>query len=78
MTDDMSVDVTSGEYLVRRDGDVLRIGTRIGEDVTWLDDVPLSLLPEAARTALDEGNGDDAALQLSLRSIAQAEAERGA
>jgi hypothetical protein len=78
MTDDMTVDVTSGEYLVRRDGDVLRIGTRNGDDVVWLDDVPLSLLPEAARTALENGDGDDSALQLSLRSIAQAEGERGA
>jgi hypothetical protein len=78
MTDDMTVDVTSGEYLVRRDGDVLKIGTRNGDDVIWLDDVPLSLLPEAARTALENGDGDDSALQLSLRSIAQAEGERGA
>ena len=78
MTDDMTVDVTSGEHLARRDGDVLKIGMRNGEDVVWLDDVPLSLLPEPARAALDRGDGDDPALQLALRSIAQAEAERGA
>jgi len=35
-------------------------------------------LPEPARAALDRGDGDDPALQLALRSIAQAEAERGA
>lgn len=78
MTDDMTVHLTSGEHLVRRDGDTLRIGTRNGENVVWLDDVPVSLLPETARTALETGDGEDAALQLALRSIAQAEAERGA
>ena len=77
MTDDMTVSGPDGEYVVRRDGDTLKIGQRIGDDVTWTDDVDVSLLPEPARAALDRGDTDDAALQLALRAVAGAEDQRG-
>ena len=77
MTDDMTVHGPDGEYVVRRDGDTLKVGQRTGDDVTWTDDVDLGLLPEPARAALDRGDTADPALQLALRAIAGAEDQRG-
>ena len=77
MTDDVTIQLDSDEYVVRREDDGLRLGRRLGGDVTWLETVDLDLLPEAARDALDRGDTSDEALITALRGVAQAEVERG-
>jgi hypothetical protein len=77
MTDDVTIQLDSDEYVVRREDDGLRLGRRMGGDVTWLETVDLDLLPEAARDALDRGDTSDEALITALRGVAQAEVERG-
>jgi hypothetical protein len=77
MTDDMTITLDSEEYVLRRDGDGLQVGRRVGGDVTWLDTVDLDLLPGPAREALDRGDTSDAALQNAVRGVAVAEVERG-
>jgi hypothetical protein len=77
MTDDLTIQLDSGEYVVRREGDGLRLGRRVGGDVTWLETVDLELLPGPAREALDRGDTADEALITALRGVAQAEVERG-
>jgi hypothetical protein len=77
MTDDMTIRLDSDEYMVRREGDGLRLGRRVGQDVTWLETVDLGLLPGPAREALDRGDASDEALLPALRGVAQAEVERG-
>ena len=67
----------SDEYVVRRDDDGLRLGRRVGSDVTWLETVDLGLLPGPAREALDRGDASDETLLTALRGITQAEVERG-
>jgi hypothetical protein len=46
-------------------------------DVAWLDTVDVSLLPAAAREALERGDSSHEALLTAVRGIAQAEEERG-
>ena len=77
MTDDMTIQLDSDEYVVRREGEGLRLGRRVGEDVTWLETVDLDLLPAPAREALDRGDASDEALLTALRGVTQAEVERG-
>jgi hypothetical protein len=77
MTDDMTIQLDGDEYVVRREGDGLRFGRRVGEDLTWLETVELDLLPGPARDALDRGDASDEALLTTLRGVAQAEVERG-
>lgn len=77
MTDDMTIRLDSDEYVVRREGEGLRLGRRLGQDVTWLETVDLGLLPVPARDALDRGDASDEALLTALRGVAQAEVERG-
>ena len=77
MTDDMTIQIDSEEYVLRQDGDGLRVGRRNGNDVAWLDTVDLDLLPGPAREALERRDTSDAALVLALRGITQAEVERG-
>ncbi len=77
MTDDMTIQIDSEEYVLRRDGDGLQVGRRNGEDVAWLDTVDLGLLPAPAREALQRGDTSDEALLTALRGITQAEVERG-
>jgi hypothetical protein len=77
MTDDLTIQLDSGEYAVRREGNGLRLGRRVGGDVTWLETVDLELLPGPAREALDRGDTADEALVTALRGVAQAEVERG-
>ena len=77
MTDDMTIQLDGEEYVLRREDAALRIGRRAGGDVTWLDAVDLSLLPEPARQALESGDTGDAALTTALRGIVQAEVKRG-
>ena len=77
MTDDLTIRLDSDEYLVRREGNGLRLGRRVGEDLAWLETVDLDLLSGPAREALDRGDATDEALLTALRGIAQAEVERG-
>jgi hypothetical protein len=77
MTDDMTIQLDSEEYVVRREDDGLRLGRRVGGDVTWLETVDLGLLPGPAREALDRGDASDETLLTALRGITQAEVERG-
>ena len=78
MTDDMTITVDSGEYVLRQDGDGLQVGRSVGGDVTWLDTVDLGLLPGPAREALENGDSSNEALLTAVRGIAQAEEDRGA
>ena len=77
MTDDMTIQVDSDEYVVRRDGDGLRVGRRMSGDVTWLETVDTDLLPSDALDALERGDSSNEALLIALRGVVQAEVERG-
>ena len=77
MTDDMTIQLDTDEYVVRREDDGLRLGRRVGQNLTWLETVDLDLLPGAAREALDREDASDEALLTALRGVAQAEVERG-
>jgi hypothetical protein len=77
MRDEMTITVDSEEYVLRREGDRLKVGRRMGDDTTWLDDVELATLPADARIALEHGNTSDGALQLALRGVVAAEVRRG-
>ena len=77
MDEEMTITVDSEEYVLRREGDSLKVGRRMGEDTAWLDDVELATLPADARIALDRGNTSDAALVLALRGVVAAEVRRG-
>lgn len=78
MTDDMTIQIDSETYVLRKDGDGLQVGRRVGGEVAWLDTVDLGLLPGPAREALDRGDSSDEALLTAVRGVAQAEIERGA
>jgi hypothetical protein len=78
MTDDMTITIDSDDYVLRRDGEGLQVGRRVGGDVAWLDTVDPELLPQAARDALERGDSSDEALLTAVRGITQAEVERGA
>ena len=77
MTDDLTIQLDADEYVVRREGASLRLGRRVGDELTWLETVDLDLLPAPAREALDRGDVSDEALLTALRGVAQAEVERG-
>lgn len=77
MSDDLTVRLDSDEYVVRREGGDVRVGRRVGEDVTWLDEIDPGLFSRPALDALDRGDSSDRALLTALRGIAQAEVERG-
>jgi hypothetical protein len=77
MTDDMTVEIDSEEYVLRPDGDSLQVGRRNGGAVTWLDAVDLGLLPAPAREALERGDTANAELLIALRGVTTAEVERG-
>lgn len=73
----MTIRLDRDEYVLRREGEGLRLGRRVGEDVAWLETVDLGLLPGPAREALDRGDSSDDALLTALRGVVQAEVERG-
>ena len=77
MSDEMTITVDSEEYLVRPEGDTLKVGRRVGGETTWLEDVDLATLPEGARSALERGDSSDQALVLALRGVVAAEVQRG-
>ena len=78
MSDDMTIEIDSETYVLRKDGEGLRVGRQVGGDVAWLETVDLGLLPGPAREALDRGDAADQALLTAVRGVTQAEAERGA
>jgi hypothetical protein len=78
MTDDMTITIDSEDYVLRRDGDGLQVGRRVGGDVAWLDTVAIELLPGPAREALERGDTSEESLLTAVRGITQAEVERGA
>jgi hypothetical protein len=77
MDEEMTVTIDSEDYVLRPEGDSLKVGRRMGGDTTWLDDVALATLPADARIALDRGNTSDATLLLALRGVVAAEVRRG-
>ncbi len=77
MDEEMTVTIDSEDYVLRPEGDSLKVGRRMGGDTAWLDDVELGSLPADARIALERGNTSDAALQLALRGVVAAEVRRG-
>jgi hypothetical protein len=77
MDEEMTVTIDTEDYVIRPDGDSLKVGRRMGGDTAWLDDVELASLPADARIALDRGNTSDAALLLALRGVVAAEVQRG-
>ncbi|MGY1730118.1 hypothetical protein ACI798_01260 [Geodermatophilus sp. SYSU D01045] len=77
MSDDLTLEIDGETYVLRQGDDGLQVGRRNGDDVSWLDDVDPSLLPEDARTALAEGDTANAALRTAIGGIVQAEVERG-
>jgi hypothetical protein len=78
MSDFVTVRLDGEDYVLRPEGDgTLRVGRRVGGDVTWLDDVDTSVFPPAAREALGRGDASDQALLTAVRGVVQAEIERG-
>ena len=77
MSDSTTIELGGEEYLVRREGDALKLGRQVGGDTTWLDDVDVRQLPGPAQEALDRGEHDDQTLQTALLGVVQAEVNRG-
>jgi hypothetical protein len=77
MSDSTTIQLGGEDYVVQPGEGVLRIGRPTGDDVTWLDDVDLGLLPAPAREALDRGDLSDGALETALRGIVGAQVNRG-
>jgi hypothetical protein len=77
MSDDVTIRLDSEEYVLRPEGDDVRVGRRVGGDVTWLESVDAGLLSGPAREALERGDTSDEALLTALRGVVQAEVERG-
>ena len=73
-----TIELGGEEYLVQREGDVLRLGRQVGGETTWLDDVEVGQLPGPAREALDRGEHSDQTLQTALLGVVRAEVGRGA
>ena len=78
MSDDMTIQIDSEQYVIRQDAEGLQVGRQNGDDVAWLETVDLGLLPGPAREALERGDTSDQALLTALRGVTQAEIERGA
>jgi len=78
MSDSTTIQLGGEEYLVRREGDALRLGRQVGGDTTWLDEVDVSQLPGPAREALERGELSDTTLQTALLGVVRAEVNRGA
>jgi hypothetical protein len=77
MTEDMTLELDGEQYVVRPDGDALRVGRRVGGETTWLDTVDGGLLTGPAREALDRGDTSDEALRTAIRGVVGAETRRG-
>ncbi|WP_324276344.1 hypothetical protein [Blastococcus brunescens] len=78
MSDDMTIQIDSEQYVIRQESDGLQVGRSNAGDVVWLETVDLGLLPDKAREALERGDTTDEALLTALRGVTQAQVERGA
>jgi hypothetical protein len=78
MGDSTTIELGGEKYLVRREGEALRLGRQLGGDTIWLDDIDVSQLPGPAREALDRGEHADQTLQTALLGVVRAEVDRGA
>ena len=78
MSESTTIELGGERYLVQRSGDSLRLGRKVGEDTTWLDEIEVSALPEAAQRALERGEHADQTLQTALLGVVRAEIDRGA
>jgi hypothetical protein len=75
---EQSVVASNQTYIVQQRGTDLFIGRKAGETVLWQDEtVPVADLPDAARSALDEGRQDSQELNIALEAIVQAFVQRG-
>jgi hypothetical protein len=77
MSDFVTIRLDGEEYVVRPQDGELRVGRRVGGDVTWLDELDTSAFPASARDALARGDASDSSLLVALRGVVQAEVERG-
>ena len=77
MSHEMTITVDSEEYVLRPEGETVKVGRRVGGDTAWLEDVDLATLPEGARSALERGDSSDEGLLLALRGVVAAEVQRG-
>jgi hypothetical protein len=77
MTDDLTIELDGGTYVLRHEGTSFQVGRQTDGDVAWLETVDGGLLSEDARAALDEGDPSDEALLTVVRGIVTAEVERG-
>ena len=78
MSESTTIELGGEEYLVQRDGGVLRLGRQVGGDTTWLDEIDVSQLPGPAQEALERGEHSDTTLQTALLGVVRAEVDRGA
>lgn len=77
MSDEMTATVDGEEYVLRPEGDTLKVGRRLEGDPTWLEDVDLATLPEDARSAVERGDAADEKLLIALRGVVAAVVQRG-
>ena len=77
MDEEMTVTIDSEDYVLRPEGESVKVGRRVGGDTAWLEDVDVATLPEGARRALERGDASDDALVLALRGVVAAEVQRG-
>ena len=77
-TGEITVEASNETYLVQQRGNELRVGRQADGMVLWQDEtIPVSDLPNEARSALEEGRFDDQQLSIALESIVQAFIQRG-
>jgi hypothetical protein len=77
MSDSTTIRLGGEDYVVQPGDGVLKVGRPSGDDVTWLDDVDLGLLPAPAREAVQRGDLSDDSLETALRGIVAAQVNRG-
>jgi hypothetical protein len=77
VSDSRTITLGGEDYVVQPGDGVLKVGRPTGDDVTWLDDVDLGLLPWPARQAVEHGDLTDSALEVALLGVLSAETNRG-
>ena len=77
MSDSRTIQLGGEDYVVQPGDGVLKVGRPAGDDVTWLDDVDLGLLPAPAREAIERGDLADSSLEVALLGVVDAEVKRG-
>ena len=77
MSNSTTIQLGGEDYVVQSGDGVLKVGRPSGDDVTWLDDVDLGLLPAPAQEAVARGDLTDSSLETALRGIVGAQVNRG-